>query len=307
MSTVYLSPLVTEDLLNQTNCNYNYTTTPAGLCLTRHYSSQDEERANPDSITRQTSFDFNEIQDRDYKYFAATNDDGWLVGGGENETSFKLANPDSAHCEIMRIGTFEKALGGIDLSEIMAVMTSGKILIPHMAILPSFMLQNKDSPPEIELKFELEPNEDIEVEEWGNWQIEFVRNQLFEAFSFPGRFTPGAFHMTFVRKAAFRSPQHRAEYMEQCSEAVGRWRAQGAQTLTPETDPSQPGCPTQQQVLGEELTSPHGLYLFRHRMLPIQYFAPNFEPPYDTPEKRAVISRVLGRKWDEHAGEWKRR
>lgn len=50
-----------------------------GLCLTRHHS--EEPRSNERSITRQKQFDFNEIQDRDYKYFVATNDDGWLVGG----------------------------------------------------------------------------------------------------------------------------------------------------------------------------------------------------------------------------------
>lgn len=50
-----------------------------GLCLTRNHS--EEPRSNPHSVTRQKQFDFNEIQDRDYKYFVATNDDGWLVGG----------------------------------------------------------------------------------------------------------------------------------------------------------------------------------------------------------------------------------
>jgi hypothetical protein len=37
-----------------------------------------DERA----VSRQTQFDFNAIQDRSYKYFVATNDDGWLCGGG---------------------------------------------------------------------------------------------------------------------------------------------------------------------------------------------------------------------------------
>jgi hypothetical protein len=206
----------------------------------------------------------------------------------------------------MRVGTFDRALGGVGLEEIAQVMTSGQILIPHMAITPSFVLQNKDSPPEIELKFEMEPS-DLPVDQWPNWQLEFVHNQLFEHFQFPGRFCPGPFHMTFVRKAAFRSPEHRAQYMSECSGAVARWRQQGPQRLTPEQDPAVHGCVPEESVLGEELTRPHGVYLFRHRMLPMQYFAPNFEPPYDTPEKRAVISKILDRKWDEHTREWKKR
>ena len=32
------------------------------------------------SVSRQTAFDFDLLQDRDYKYFCSTNDDGWLVG-----------------------------------------------------------------------------------------------------------------------------------------------------------------------------------------------------------------------------------
>ena len=284
----------------------------SGLSLTRHYSCSEEVRANPSSITRQKSYDFNEIQDRNYQYFAATNDDGWLAGGGEHSHSYKLPNPDSAHCEILRIGCLESALGGVDECDIVTAMSSGQILIPHMAITPSFVLQNKDSPPEFELKFELEPpspsltHSSLPVDQWPNWQLEFLHNQLFNYFQFPGRFCPGPFHMTFVRKAAFRSPEHRVEYMRKCSEAVARWRELGPQLLTPECDPNQEGYPGE-NVLDNELTHPHGVYLFRHRMLPTKYFAPNFEPPYDTAEKREIIAKVLGRKWDEHDRVWKNR
>jgi hypothetical protein len=69
-----------------------------GLSLSRGYDNVMEPRTNSNSLSRQTQFDFNEIQDRDYQYFVATNDDGWLVGGGENDESYKLPNPDSAHC-----------------------------------------------------------------------------------------------------------------------------------------------------------------------------------------------------------------
>ena len=48
-----------------------------GLSLTRYNES---EFSNKRSITRQTQFDFNLLQDREYKYFCSTNDDGWLVG-----------------------------------------------------------------------------------------------------------------------------------------------------------------------------------------------------------------------------------
>lgn len=49
-----------------------------GLSLSRR-----SEQGHPDSITHQTAFDFNEVIDRDYTHIFSTNDDGWLVGGGE--------------------------------------------------------------------------------------------------------------------------------------------------------------------------------------------------------------------------------
>jgi len=79
-----------------------------GLSLSRYHTV---DGSNCASITRQEAFDFNEIQDRSYKFVASTNDDGWLAGGGESLESYKLPNLDSAHCEIMRIGTFEESLG----------------------------------------------------------------------------------------------------------------------------------------------------------------------------------------------------
>lgn len=54
--------------------------------------------AHSGTVTRQSQFDFNEVQDREYKYICSTNDDGWLCGGGEGEGSYKLPCVDSAHC-----------------------------------------------------------------------------------------------------------------------------------------------------------------------------------------------------------------
>ena len=56
------------------------------------------------------------------EYFASTNDDGWLVGGGEPgpPRSYKLPAEDSAHVEIMRVGTFKPEWGGIAEKDIIA-------------------------------------------------------------------------------------------------------------------------------------------------------------------------------------------
>jgi hypothetical protein len=79
-----------------------------------------EPRSHPDSVTHQTAFDFNTVMDRDYQFVQSTNDDGWLVGGGERGPphSYKLAAPDSAHVELMRIGTYDTKWGGVSQEEI---------------------------------------------------------------------------------------------------------------------------------------------------------------------------------------------
>lgn len=109
--------------------------------------------------------------------------------------------------------------------------------------------------------------------------------------------------MTFVRKAAFRSPEHMRSYFESCNAVIERWRQRGPVSLQGEHLSGSVGHPGS-GVLGKELSEPHGVYLFRHRNLPIRYFAPNFLPPYDTPEKQEIIRKVLGKCWNEGTLQW---
>ena len=91
-----------------------------GLAFIGLSLSRKSDRGHPDSVTHQTAFDLNDIIDRDYEYLSSTNDDGWLVGGGEPGApkSYKLAAKDSAHVEIMRIGTYKPEWGGISEKEV---------------------------------------------------------------------------------------------------------------------------------------------------------------------------------------------
>jgi hypothetical protein len=181
-----------------------------GLSLTQH-----SQLGHPDSDTHQTAFDLNDVIDRDYQYLFSTNDDGWLVGGGEPgpPTTYKLAAKDSAHVEIMRIGTYRKEWGGVPLEEILAVMTSGEILIPQIDVVPTGVVANPDTPPELEIRFDMVDPEiitnfdDLDAPLPVNWQLRFLHNQFFKKFIFPSRFCPGAFHSTILRKAEFRSDE----------------------------------------------------------------------------------------------------
>ena len=61
--------------------------------------------SNLNSVTHQTKFDFNRLQDRGNQYLCKSNDDGWLTGGGNGQSSFMLPNIDSGHMEFVHPGT----------------------------------------------------------------------------------------------------------------------------------------------------------------------------------------------------------
>jgi hypothetical protein len=126
---------------------------------------------------------------------------------------FYAAAKDSAHVEIMRIGTYRKDWGGVPLEEILSVMQSGEILVPQIEVLPTAVVANPDTPPELEIRFDMEPElpnfDDLDAPLPINWQLRFLHNQFFKKFIFPSRFCPGAFHSTILRKAEFRSEEVR--------------------------------------------------------------------------------------------------
>jgi len=195
------------------------------------------EQGHPESYTHQTSFDLNDVLDREYEFISSTDDNGWLVGGGEPgpPASYKLALKDSAHAEIIRIGNYRKEWGGVPQEEIIEVMKSGEILIPQIEVLPTAVVENHDSPPELQIRFDMEPQipdfDDPEAPLPVNWQIRFLHNQLFKRFLFPSRFCPGPFHSTILRKAEFRSEKHREQYFAKCDAAIKAWREKGIQPL----------------------------------------------------------------------------
>jgi hypothetical protein len=269
-----------------------------GLSLARK-----SQEGHPDSYTHQESFDLNEVVDREYEFIFSTNDDGWLVGGGEPgpPISYKLAAKDSAHAELLRIGTYRKEWGGVPLEDILHLMTSGEILIPQIEVLPTAVVANPDMPPELEIRFDMEPATAPTMEDPLpiNWQLRFLHNQLFRKLEFPSRFCPGAFHSTILRKAEFRSEEHRKGYFDKCEAVIQKWRADGPKPLNT-------ACRTLTGEVSEELTEYNsGIWLFTDREKITNFFRPNFLPPYDTPEKKQIILDMLQEEWDEKTLSWK--
>jgi hypothetical protein len=304
-----------------------------GLSLCRK-----SERGHADSGTHQQAFDLDRVQDREYQYLYSSNDDGWLVGGGEPGPphSYKLPARDSAHVEIMRIGTYNPSLGGLDPNVLLETLRSGRILIPEMTVVPTAVVPNGDRPPELEIRFDMLPHQPnlqnpLSAPLPINWQLRFVHNQLFHAFQFPSRFCPGAFHSTILRKAEFRSKDAEKKYFAKCQSVVQEWLERGQQPLVP--PPGKDGVDAQIKIVeckkwkansntttttttttttvaGEDdsyMDSYYrsGIWLFTDRNNPTHQILPNFLPPYDTPAKRKIILDVLKEEWDETTLMWR--
>eukprot|EP00980_Cylindrotheca_fusiformis_P006820 scaffold1427_cov63-Cylindrotheca_fusiformis.AAC.3 len=300
-----------------------------GLAFLGLSLSRKSKQGHPDSVTHQESFDFNEILDRSYDYIFSTNDDGWLVGGGEPgpPISYKLAAKDSAHVELIRIGTYHKEWGGVPLVDLLDLMMSGDILIPQIEVVPTAVVANSDVPPELEIRFDMEPStmmmndaDDSSDSLPINWQLRFVHNQLFQKLKYPSRFCPGPFHSTIVRKAEFRSKQHEQDYFDKCNKVIQKWRKIGPQPLNTirRTGTGQ----EQQAIIDDENENENddennnnennnnkeynsGIWLFTDRNNITHFFKPNFFPPYDTPEKKDIIWNILKEEWDETTLSWK--
>lgn len=296
-----------------------------GLCLSRKNATL----GHPDTVTRQTAFDFNELQDRDYKYVSSTDDSGWLAGGGErgdpylsgipkefgqsgsdevssskseenNNRKFgaghKIPAPDRVHIPIIQIN----AASSLVIDEIVAALARGEIFIPEVSIMPETLSVNSNaSQPDLVVRFGCEKNDDANPEEWPNWPLEFLHNQLFEYFMNMGaQWSKRPFQITLARKVRWMTAKHMNKYFARSEQVINSWREKGPQYLQPPySDDSSRG------VILEEITRPHGIYLIQNGV-PTNYFAPNFQPPYTTKMRRSLIRNVINKSWDMKHRDW---
>ena len=298
--------------------NLGRNTVTIGLCLSRRSNI-----GHPDTVTRQTAFDFNQLQDREYKFVSSTDSSGWRAGGGERggastpispssddsyesdrvkgisagtptSNGHKIASPDTVHIPIIHID----AESPQQIDEIIAALARGEIFIPHMAITPESLSVNGVSPPDLVVRFGTERNDDLPPEEWQNWCLEFMHNQLYEYFYDSGaRWMKRPFSITLAKKVRWKTVKHMNRYFSHAERVIDAWREKGPQHLDPQLAYIEGGATP------EEVARPHGIYLFRNGV-PTNYFAPNFEPPYTTKMTRNLLLNVLGKSWDKKRREW---
>jgi hypothetical protein len=244
---------------------------PSGLSLSRNILSlpstdgQSALSSNDASVSRQTQFDFNLLQDRNYTHVCGTSDDGWLVGGGEGGDSFVLQNPDSAHVELVHIGSGDPTRGGLSKAQIVDAMS--RVQFPPIKVKPSFVQLNDDEPPEFELRFMAEDNPSLRLAH----EIidpEFInRNRNAETFT-DYKFH---FHMSITRKISFRSFEDRARFLQHAAEVVEHWRMMYPDGVLLQPDPREDLAG---KLHPDEIAKPGGLYLFWGRNKVVAYFPP---------------------------------
>ena len=292
-------------------------TVTIGLSLSRRHSTL----GHPDTVTRQTAFDFNELQDRDYKYVSSTDSSGWRAGGGEkggnsssnsisqsqlddtdvemnghapSSTAHKVAAPDTVHIPIIHIDAESPAA----VDQIISSLARGEVFIPHMSILPEALSVNGVSPPDLVVRFGCERNDDLPPDEWPNWCLEFMHNQLYEYFHNAGaRWTKRPFQITLAKKVRWRTVKHMNKFFAHSERVINAWREKGPQYLNPQLSYIEGGA------TAEEVGRPHGIYLLRNGR-PTNYFAPNFEPPYTTKMTRSLLMNVISTSWDKKRRDW---
>lgn len=286
-------------------------TVTIGLSLSRRHSTL----GHPDTVTRQTAFDFNELQDRSYRYVSSTDSSGWRAGGGERggaphpdgapeddpaaghaptAAAHKVAAPDTVHIPVLDIDAESpEAVDGI-----IGALARGEVFIPHMSVLPEALSVNGVSPPDLVVRFGCERNDDSPPDEWPNWCLEFMHNQLYEYFRDVGaRWTKRPFQITLAKKVRWRTVKHMNKFFAHSERVINAWREKGPQYLNPQLSYIEGGATP------EEVARPHGIYLLRNGR-PTNYFAPNFEPPYTTKMTRSLLMNVIGASWDKKRRDW---
>eukprot|EP00406_Dinophysis_acuminata_P050719 CAMPEP_0179307720 /NCGR_PEP_ID=MMETSP0797-20121207/50784_1 /TAXON_ID=47934 /ORGANISM="Dinophysis acuminata, Strain DAEP01" /LENGTH=285 /DNA_ID=CAMNT_0021017407 /DNA_START=141 /DNA_END=998 /DNA_ORIENTATION=- len=224
--------------------------------------------SNNGSVTRQTQYNLSLLTDRNYSHFCSSNNEGWLVGGGEGDgklpgsaTAWKFPNPDTAHVEIMHAYAGDEAHGGLDEEEIIRRMRT----VHFKPIMAKPLRAGLNTHPRPHF--------------WLTWehtqQIRDLQDQMRRvfppSFEFAGPTGP-PFHTTIMRGAMFYSPELRDEWLERSNRVVEAWRRRypGGAVLTPDPAELAPAG----GVSREEIERPGGIYLHWTKRDVRHYFPP---------------------------------
>ena len=222
-------------------------------------------------------FNFNALQGTDSKCVESVQ---WLAGGDGN---------DSGRGKEVFLPSIEiNARRSSDVDCILSKMAAGDILIPKISTRPTKLscciAQANESDPngketfDLVLQFELRktsPN----PEEWDNWGLEFLHNQLYDTFAAEGAQKMNhPFQATLARGIVWKTELHMKEFLAQ-SELVLQSLSQG-------------GGPS--HLASSSVSTSKKIYLHKNG-LPTNFFKHNMKPPYTSNMDRCLITNVINK------------
>lgn len=212
-------------------------------------------------------FDFSALQDTERKYVESVR---WLAGDGrvDNEKVF---------LPIIEIN----ASSSSEVDDIVCSLASQDIIIPKVAILPTKLrcriAQDNERPPDkkeafdLVLQFELKKTSS-NAEEWPNWSLQFLHNQLYDYFAVKGAQEMNqSFQVTLARGVEFKTELDAKEFFGQSERLLHSWNQRGPSFLTPSE-----------------------IYLLRNGVA-TNYFKHNMTTPYTSKVNRCLISNVINK------------
>ena len=212
------------------------------------------------------------MMDNDYKCIKSVQ---WLAGGADNSNSSERSHPkeeDKVFLPIIEINAGRAS----DVDNVVSKIAIGDILIPKISVLPTKLNcvanQNQNDTMgketfDLTVQFELQKFPPDYPEQWKNWGLEFLSNQLYDCFA-----TEGAqkmnhpFEVTLASGIVWESELHMYDFLARVEKSMSE--------------------------RGSYLISE--IYLLQNGV-PTNFFKHNMTPPYSTRMCRCLISNVINK------------
>jgi hypothetical protein len=217
-------------------------------------------------------FDFSAFQDTECKYVESVQ---WLAGGGGGDGYWTSKSKKKVFLPIIEIN----ASSASEVDEIVSSLAARDIIIPKVSLLPTKLRivqdnQNHSNGKEtfdLVLQFQLK-NMSSNPEDWPNWSLQFLHNQLQDSFSAIGAQKMNQpFQVTLARGVEWKSQELMKDFLAQSERTLHSWNQRGPKLLT----------------LSE-------IYLLRNGVA-TNYFKHNMTTPYSSKVNRCLISNVINK------------
>ena len=209
------------------------------------------------------------MMDNDYKCIKSVQ---WLAGGTDNISERSRPKEEDVFLPIIEINAGRAS----DVDNVVSKIAIGDILIPKISVLPTKVScvanQNQSDAMgketfDLTVQFELQKFPPNYPEQWKNWGLEFLSNQLYDCFAAEGAQKMNhPFEVTLASGIVWESELHMYNFLARVEKSMSE--------------------------RGSYLIS--DIYLLQNGV-PTNFFKHNMTPPYSTRMCRCLISNVINK------------